>query len=220
MVFDKAADTITVNMDGVPQYYEYDKYETVNAAEGACGIAAEINGTFYPVSYSDSYSFLTSGDLNFYSIYKNAEGDYTIGGVAITDNRQIVSLDNRLPFVYSIGKLVAVNGNNLFVMYSGASTKNLGPNVEITEMGTLFTTDASVGSDMSKFIIGASGVTAVPAKNPSSDNQFMAKISTNGSTQVYARPYVKYKCTVDIDGDGSYSPATIQTIAYGNICHD
>lgn len=220
MVFDKAADTITVTMDGVPQYYEYDKYETVNAAEGAYGIAAEINGTFYPVSYSDSYSFLTSGDLNFYSIYKNGEGDYTIGGVPITDNRQIVSLDNRLPFVYSIGKLVAVNGNNLFVMYSGASTKNLGPNVEITEMGTLFTTDASVGSDMSKFIIGASGVTAVPAKNPSSDNQFMAKISTDSSTQVYARPYVKYKCTVDIDGDGSYSPATIQTIAYGNICHD
>lgn len=220
MVFDKAADTITVTMDGVPQYYAYDQYETVNAAEGAYGIAAEINGTFYPVSYSDSYSFLTSGDLNFYSIYKNGEGNYTINGIAVTDNRQIVSLDNRMPFVYSIGKLVAVNGNNLFVMYSGASTKNLGPNVEITEMGTLFTTDASVGSDMSKFVIGASGVTAVPAKNPSSDNQFMAKISTDDSTQVYARPYVKYKCTVDIDGDGSYSPATIQTIAYGNICHD
>ncbi len=220
MVFDQAEESVTVTMDGVASYHKYDSYTTVKAADGAYGIAVEINGSSYAVSYSDTYSFLTSGDLNFYSIYKAEDGTYTVNGDTLTDSQHIVMLDNKLPFVYSIGKLVTVDDSNLLVMYSGTTTNNLGTDVEITEMGTLYTTDDSVITNPSNFVIGADGVTAVPAKNPSGDNQFMAKISYSGSGQVYARAYVKYKCHVDIDGDGAYDATTVQTITYGNICHN
>ncbi len=220
MVFDQIEERVTVTMDGVPTYHQYDSYTTVKAADGAYGIAVQINGSSYAVSYSDSYSFLTSGDLDFYSIYKADDGTYTVNGDTLTDSQHIVMLDNKLPFVYSIGKLVTVDDNNLLVMYSGTTTNNLGTDVEITEMGTLYTTDESVITNPSNFVIGADGVTAVPAKNPSGDNQFMAKISCNGSGQVYARAYAKYKCHVDIDGDGDYEATTVQTITYGNICHN
>lgn len=220
MLFDQADEVVTVSIDGNSEYYRYDSYTTVKAADGAYGIAAEINGAYYAVSYTDSYSFLTSGDLNFYSIMKSDDGTYTINGSQVTDNQNTVMLDNKLPFVYSIGKLVTVDSNDMLVMYSGATANTLGTDVEITEMGTLYTTDSSVVTNPSSFVIGADGVTAVPAKHPSSNNQFMVKISNSGSGQIYARAYVKYKCHVDIDGDGEYEATTVQTITYGNICHN
>ncbi|MCC8016262.1 MAG: hypothetical protein LIO43_02495 [Clostridiales bacterium] len=216
----KAEQSFTVNMDGVsvtdengnPLYY--DSTAAVKAQDGAYGILAEINGVYYVVSYETQYSFYVVGDINLYSLVKAGTGEYTIKGadgavkVVLNDAESLRKLNSKLPFAYSIAQPKADGSYTAYNAWSKLSTDNPS-SAKVTEVGTIYTTDASAATADS-FVIGNSAVKLIAAKTPLDTNQYFLRFtSTNGKT-VYTRPYVKYEFT---DENGT----VIQTIEYGNV---
>lgn len=193
---------------------DYDSYVTVSPAEGSIGLAVKINDNYYAVSYgADSYSFFACGNIDFYSIYEN-EGKFTINGVEVTDEETVRKLSNRLPFVYS---LMNVNESNQFFTYS-ASTANIPEGAEVTEVGTIYTTNAAVANDPNAFVIGADGVYSVSAKNQLETMQYYLGINNPNDVQIYTRAYVKYSYKTNVTAGNVNEDTEIQTVDYGNIC--
>lgn len=206
--------TYNVTMDGNavlnngnPLYY--DTTAVVKAAEGAYGIAAYVDGAYYVVSYENEYTFFTYGSIPMYSIFKDADGAYTINGEVIDNAETLRKLDAKLPFVYAVPQ-----NSGKFTTYS---TYSKGVNAVVTEVGTLYTANASVAADPDAFVFGNADVKYVKASNPLSTNQYFLRINTNGKT-VYTRPYVKYKYNPIVNEGNVNQGTTIQSIEYGNIC--
>lgn len=206
--------TYNVTMDGNavlnngnPLYY--DTTVTVSSQDGAYGIAAEIDGAYYVVSYENEYTFFTYGSIPMYSIFKDADGAYTINGEVINNAETLRKLDAKLPFVYAVPQ-----NSGKFTTYS---TYSKGVNAVVTEVGTLYTANASVAADPDAFVFGNADVKYVKASNPLSTNQYFLRINTNGKT-VYTRPYVKYKYNPTVNEGNVNQGTLIQSIEYGNIC--
>lgn len=214
------SDTYNITVDGekvvLPngENIDYDSYITVKPAEGSIGLAVSINGNYYAVSYgTDNYSFFACGNIDFYSIYEN-EGAFTINGSTVTDEATINKLNNRLPFVYSLKN---VNEENQFFTYS-ASTANIPEGAEVTEVGTIYTTNADVANHPNAFVIGAEGVSSVSAKNQLETMQYYLGINNPSDIQIYTRAYVKYSYKTNVSEGNVNEDTVIQTVDYGNIC--
>ena len=224
MKFNVASGMYDVSMDGSTVHDEladtdgnafaYDTLVTATPADGAYGIAIKIGDQYYAVSYgSEPYSFYTVGNVALYSITQSQDGDFVINGETVSDAETARKLILQLPFSYTIGQ----DSEGKFTSYS-ASTANLPEGVEITEVGTLYTTDPSVASNPNSFVLGADGVSYIAAKNQLDTEQYFLRIN-NGSTTVYTRSYIKYSFSDGVSAsDHEYSDSTlIQTVDYGNI---
>lgn len=205
----------------------YDTDMTVNVPDGSYGIAIEVEGKYYVASYSTSYTFFAVGDANFYSITKTGESSYQISGNVVDkdSNKELVEkLDAHLPFVYSsASKTAVVDGTNKYSTYNASTAKipSSDSNVKVTEVGTIYTKDASVAQNGTTFVIGAQNVNRIAAKNHIDTMQFVLRISYKNATPYYTRAYVKYEYTAKVKmHDGSYADTVIQTIDYGNICYN
>lgn len=204
------------NTDTAPALYPYDTTVTVKPAESVYGIALEIGDMYYAVSYGDvEYTFYTVGNVKFLPIIQESDGSFTINGETVTDAQTVRKLQMQLPFGYTIGQ----QKGDKFTAYS-ATTANLPAGVEITEVGTLYTTSSEIAYGNS-FVLGADGVSYIAAKNQLDTEQFLLRFN-NGNTTVYTRTYIKYKysSTVeDSDRDPAFSESTqLQTVDYGNVC--
>lgn len=204
------------NTDTAPVLYPYDTTVTVKPAESVYGIALEIGDMYYAVSYGDiEYTFYTVGNVKFLPIIQESDGSFTINGETVTDAQAVRKLQMQLPFGYTIGQ----QKGDQFTAYS-ATTANLPAGVEITEVGTLYTTSSEIAYGNS-FVLGADGVSYVAAKNQLDTEQFFLRFN-NGNTTVYTRTYIKYKYSSsveDSDRDPAFSESTqLQTVDYGNVC--
>lgn len=219
----------TINVDGVKQELGtggsiyYDTEMTVSVPEGSYGIAIEVDGKYYVASYATSYTFYAVGDTNFYSITKSDDG-YTINGKLLdaeNDKELIEKLDAQLPFAYSSAHTNAtVDGVKKYTTYSAttADIPSSESKVKVTEVGTIYTTDASAAQNGTTFVIGAQNVNRIAAKNQLDTMQYFLRIA-DSSTTYYTRSYVKYEYTATVKmKDGSSQTTVIQTIDYGNIC--
>lgn len=219
----------TINVDGVKQELGtggsiyYDTEMTVSVPEGSYGIAIEVDGKYYVASYATSYTFYAVGDTNFYSITKSDDG-YTINGKLLdseNDKDLIEKLDAQLPFAYSSAHTNAtVDGVNKYTTYSAttADIPSSESKVKVTEVGTIYTTDASAAQNGTTFVIGAQNVNRIAAKNQLDTMQYFLRIANN-NIPVYTRSYVKYEYTASVEmPDGSTETTVVQTIDYGNIC--
>lgn len=226
MKFNVASGMFDVSIDGGTVHdvfndtdgnaFAYDTEVTATPADGAYGIAIQIGDQYYAVSYgSEPYTFYTVGNVALYSITQDGEGNFIINGNTVSDQATVRKLTLQLPFSYTIGQ----DTEGKFTSYS-ASTANLPEGVEITEVGTLYTTDPSVGTDADAFVLGADGVSYIAAKNQLDTEQYFVRFN-NGSTTVYTRSYIKYKYSSsveDSDRDPAFSESTqLQTVDYGNI---
>ncbi len=212
------SDGYTISLDGSPiDNYVYDQEVTITPTEPAdetqtvYGIAIQIGSDYYVVSYgSEDYKFYVAGGVDLFTIYKNNDGSYTISGKTFTEESDadfVEKLDNQLPFSYSIGQLT--DENNVFTTYS-ASTANV--SVEVTEVGTIYTTSSDIGEDPEAFVLDTSGVSCVAATNQNTETmQYALRLSGCSGKTVYTRSYVKYSYTA---ADGK---TVIQTVVYGNI---
>ena len=212
MKFTVASDYYEVTMDGgnvanaltgeEGTAFHYDTKVTATPDESAYGIAIEIDGQYYAVSYgTEPYSFYTVGEAHLYSIYKDGS-NYIIDNKVVSDSNVIRKLDMKLPFSYTISQWVEPK----FTPYS-ATTANIpdDANVVITEVGTIYTQNAT-----DNFVIGEPGVTAIAAKNQLDTEQYFIRFNLKEGQTVYARSYVKYSF---VNSDGT----TVQTVDYGNI---
>lgn len=220
-VFAVASDSYTITVDNAAVTLEnganiyYDTQVTVKPANGAIGLAADINGNYYAVSYgSEEYSFYACGNINFYSIYESDDGAFTINNNAIEDKELVRKLSLRLPFVYS---LQDVNDSNQFFTYS-ASTANIPEGAEVTEVGTIYTISEDIGNDSNQFVIGAPGVNKNTAKNQLNTMQYYLGINNSRDLKIYTRAYVKYSYKTNVTEGNVSEDTEIQTIDYGNIC--
>lgn len=226
MKFNVASGMFDVSIDGGTVHdvfndtdgnaFAYDTEVTATPADGAYGIAIQIGDQYYAVSYgSEPYTFYTVGNVALYSITQDGDGNFIINGNTVSDQATVRKLTLQLPFSYTIGQ----DTEGKFTSYS-ASTANLPEGVEITEVGTLYTTDPSVGTDADAFVLGADGVSYIAAKNQLDTEQYFVRFN-NGSTTVYTRSYIKYKYSSsveDSDRDPAFSESTqLQTVDYGNI---
>ena len=212
--------TYTVNVDGVPVDIDtpivYDTLVTVAPADGAIGLAVKLNNSFYAVSYgTEDYSFYAVGNVNFYSIYEQ-DGTFTINSESITsdsDYETYRKLSERLPFVYSISS----TKDNVYYTYS-ASTFDVPEGAVVTEVGTLYTVNASVANS-DDFVIGADGVYAISAKNQLDNTmQYWLGINNSSNYQIFTRAYVKYSFNTEVNEGNVNQDTEIQTVDYGNIC--
>lgn len=208
--YDVTIDGNKVTNGGNPLYYDTDV--TVNSVDGAYGIVVEIGDVYYVVSYTNEYKFYTYAGITMYSLLKDADGNYTINNAdrtQITDPETLRKLNAKLPFVYAVPQM-----NDRFTTYS---THSKGVDAVVTEVGTLYTTDASVAADPDSFVFGNANVKCVKATNPLDTNQYFLRIKTNGIS-VYTRPYVKYKYNPSVNEGNVNQGTLIQSIEYGNIC--
>ncbi len=185
----------------------FDTRLNLKADEGIYAIAALIDGKYYPVSYTPNYTFYATGSVEFVTITQNEDGKFVDNNNnEITDSETVRKLSAKLPFIYSTADM---NGDS-FVTYGAPTLGGLGETVQVTEMGTLYTTNTDASAE-DTFVLENSSVKHITAKHPNEiSSQFFLKINKVGSRYVATRSYVKYIYTMP---DGT----KLQCIDYSNI---
>ncbi|MGN0528378.1 MAG: hypothetical protein ACI4IE_04520, partial [Eubacterium sp.] len=235
--YDNAGTTYNVSIDGTSvlsatsQPLYYDTKATAKGQTGSYAIALlNADGTYSIVKYNSrtdvSYPFLTVGDMALYSVSKDTTtGEYTINGTTVTDSEMIRKLDAKLPYVSSVlHTSEKYTIYTQYTQYASGINQTTGVCGVVTEKGTLYTTDSTVGTDPDKFVMGGDNVKYIANKDATETCQYylrFAKVPTDG-TKVYTRAYVKYSYNPTVaDTDTSFDQGTIvQSIDYGNICNN
>lgn len=235
--YEKAGTTYNVSIDGTSvlsstsQPLYYDTKATAVGQTGSYAIALlNADGTYSIVKYNSrtdtSYPFFTVGDMALYSVSKDTTtGTYTINGTTVTDSEMIRKLDAKLPYVSSVLQTSEkYTIYTQYTQYASGINQTTGVCGVVTEKGTLYTTDSTVGTDPDKFVIGGENVRFVSNKDATETCQYylrFAKVPTDG-TKVYTRAYVKYSYNPNVaDTDTSFDQNTVvQSIDYGNICNN
>lgn len=235
-------DVFTVSLDGKQLYAKgYDVRVTVPKAADAYALAVKTGSTYAIATYGSAYDFYIDGSnkefftVNYLTAEKDERGDVIrAAGYYVTDGGKLVrldtdenirySLEHKFPTAFSVG-LKSKSAATTFSTYSAATT-GLPEDVKITEMGTLYTRDAAMGTDAALFTVDSvqagKNVKMVKAKSPIDfSNQFILnyKNANAAATATYTRAYVKFTYTYEtqlITGDTKTT--TVQCIAYGNIC--
>ena len=235
-------DVFTVSLDGQQLYADgYDVRVSVPKAADAYALAVKTGSTYAIATYGSAYDFYIDGsNKEFFTVnYLLAETDergdvIRAAGYYVTDGGKLVrldtdanirySLEHKFPTAFSVG-LKSKSAATTFSTYSAATT-GLPEDVKITEMGTLYTRDAAMGTDAALFTVDSvqagKNVKMVKAKSPIDfSNQFILnyKNANAAATATYTRAYVKFTYTYEtklITGDTKTT--TVQCIAYGNIC--
>ena len=213
--------TITLDGEVIFDGIGYDDCYTVKADEDAYAILIKQNDTYSVASYGNSYKFFANRDMDFYTLTKSSN-NYYINGILYNSftKDELYRLDNMMPFVYSSPKASGDNGDKFttFSAYSAGTSSD----VKITEVGTLYTTDQSLGTNAEAFVYGGNGVSFIKSKVQGEDSKQYsltfsgAEEAFNSGTTVYTRAYVKYSYTYMNNG----KQTTVQTIVYGNIVSD
>lgn len=217
--------TITVDSKEFASEVSYDDVITVTSdVADAYALAIYENGQYNIVAYGNSYTFFANRTMNFYAV-TNTDGVYKVNGTTISDKNTVFALDNKLPFVYSSGANSSTESAYKFSTYS-AFTVNTDSDVEITEIGTLYTLDADLATS-ELFNESTEGVNCIKAKSIVSEdygyqfnsNQYSLTLNKGSDKDktVYTRAYVKYKFTYT---DENGKQVTVQSVAYSNICND
>lgn len=236
--FDKAGDTYTVSIDGKsvlsndsqPQPLYYDTFATAKCPQSCYAIALRnTDGTYSIVKYNsrtdNSYSFLAVGDMALYSVARDTTtGQYTINGETVTDAEMIRKLDAKLPYATSV--LHTKDKYTIYTQYTQYASginQTTGVCGVVTEKGTLYTTDPTVGTDPEKFVMGGENVRFVANKDATSTSQYYLRFSkVPADSKVYTRAYIKYSYNPNVaDTDTNFNQNTVvQSIDYGNICNN
>ena len=214
----------TITLDGQTLYNNvgYDDRYIVTTDENAYALLIRENGVYSVVSYSNEYEFYANRSMDFYTLtYDGA--DYAINDVTYNSftEDELYRLNNKMPFVYSAPKASGDNGDK-FTTFSAYSTNVDTDNITITEVGTLYTTDANL-ANADSMEYGNEGVSFIKSKvQGDTSNQYSLTFSgaeniLNSGTMIYTRAYVKYSYTYTTSNGQS---TTIQAIAYGNIVND
>lgn len=213
--------TITLDGSVIFDGISYDDCYTVKANDNAYAILIKQNDTYSVAAYGSTYEFFANRDMDFYTLTKSGS-NYYINGILYSSftKDELYRLDNMMPFVYSAPKASGDNGDKFttFNAYSAGTASG----VTITEVGTLYTTDESVGTNSDAFVYGGSNVSFIKSKVQGEDSKQYsltfsgAKDILNSGTTVYTRAYVKYSYTYTNNG----KQTTVQTIVYGNIVND
>lgn len=213
--------TITLDGSVIFDGISYDDCYTVKANDNAYAILIKQNDTYSVAAYGNTYKFFANRDMDFYTLTKSGS-NYYINNVLYSSftKDELYRLDNMMPFVYSAPKASGDNGDKFttFNAYSAGTASG----VTITEVGTLYTTDESVGTNSDAFVYGGNNVSFIKSKVQGEDSKQYsltfsgAKDILNSGTTVYTRAYVKYSYTYTNNG----KQTTVQTIVYGNIVND
>lgn len=217
--------TITVDSQEFASNVSYDDVITVTSDKAdVYALAIYENGQYNIVAYGNSYTFFANRTMNFYGV-TYTDGVYKVNGTTLSDKNTVFALDNKLPFVYSSGANSSTSSAYKFSTYS-AFTVNTDVDVEITEIGTLYTLDADLATS-ELFNESTDGVKCIKAKSIVSEdygyqfnsNQYSLTLNKGSDKDktVYTRAYVKYKFTYT---DENGEQVTVQSVAYSNICND
>lgn len=235
-------DVFTVSLDGEQLYAKgYDVRVSVSKAADAYALAVKTGSTYAIATYGNAYDFYIDGSnkefftVNYLTAEKDERGDVIrAAGYYVTDGGQLVrldtdanirySLEHKFPTAFSVG-LKSKSAATTFSTYSAATT-GLPADVKITEMGTLYTRDAAMGTDAALFTVDSvqagKNVKMARAKSPIDfSNQFILnyKNANAAATATYTRAYVKFTYTYETQlVTGGTKTTTVQCIAYGNIC--
>ena len=235
-------DVFTVSLDGEQLYAKgYDVRVSVPKAADAYALAVKTGSTYAIATYGNAYDFYIDGSnkefftVNYLLAEKDERGDVIrAAGYYVTDGGQLVrldtdanirySLEHKFPTAFSVG-LKSKSAATTFSTYSAATT-GLPADVKITEMGTLYTRDAAMGTDAALFTVDSvqagKNVKMARAKSPIDfSNQFILnyKNANSAATATYTRAYVKFTYTYETKlVTGGTKTTTVQCIAYGNIC--
>lgn len=235
-------DVFTVSLDGEQLYAKgYDVRVSVSKAADAYALAVKTGSTYAIATYGNAYDFYIDGSnkefftVNYLLAEKDERGDVIrAAGYYVTDGGQLVrldtdanirySLEHKFPTAFSVG-LKSKSAATTFSTYSAATT-GLPADVKITEMGTLYTRDAAMGTDAALFTVDSvqagKNVKMARAKSPIDfSNQFILnyKNANSAATATYTRAYVKFTYTYETQlVTGGTKTTTVQCIAYGNIC--
>ena len=180
--YDVGPDIYTIVINGTSGSYR--QYSTVTATAPATNSNGKafsywIDGNGKIVSYYRSYSFKAHADETLNAVY-GASLSGVKAGIRVTK----------------------VEYNVMYDWITVYAERSVSSEYTVLQHGIIFTDNASVAADTSKFVIGTSGVKASTAKGRNKSGIYTLSIShlENYGDYIYARGYVK---VADADGNVS-----------------
>ena len=180
--YDVGPDIYTIVINGTSGSYR--QYSTVTATAPATNSNGKafsywIDGNGKIVSYYRSYSFKAHADETLNAVY-GASSSGVKAGIRVTK----------------------VEYNVMYDWITVYAERSVSSEYTVLQHGIIFTDNASVAADTSKFVIGTSGVKASTAKGRNKSGIYTLSIGhlDNYGDYIYARGYVK---VADADGNVS-----------------
>ena len=180
--YDVGPDMYTIVINGTSGSYR--QYSTVTATAPATNSSGKafsywIDGNGKIVSYYRSYSFKAHADETLNAVY-GASSSGVKAGIRVTK----------------------VEYNAMYDWITVYAERSVSSEYTVLQHGIIFTDNASVAADTSKFVIGTSGVKASTAKGRNKSGIYTLSIGHLGNygDYIYARGYVK---VADADGNVS-----------------
>ena len=173
-------DTYTIIINGVSG--TYGQYETVTAKADAIkdgqAFSYWIDGNGDIVSYYRSYSFKAHANETLEPVYGATSG------------------------VKAATRVTKIEYNAQYDWITVYAERSVASDYTVLQHGIIFTDDASIAADTSKFVIGTSGVKVSTAKGRNRSGVYTLSIGnlSKYGDYIYARSYVK---VVDADGNVS-----------------